>query len=321
MNLKREVKKFMKGLELSKKFYNEFGDKMLKESFADILNFLAVGLVGSGSECMGFDDEISHDHDFEPGFCIFVPDEIDEKTFFELERAYSKLPREFLGFKRNIMPFSEERRHGVIKVGDFYEQKTGSRDGLLSLGQWLSTPEFALLEAVNGEVFFDNLGKFSNIRENLRYYPEDIWRKKLAGNLFLMSQSGLYNFERCLKRGDSAACQLSLFEFVKSAINVCFILNQKYMPYYKWAFRALKNSERLANLAESFEFLISNGNEGQNAERKLEIIAFVCSEISKEISAKGIVKNNCSDIQKLANLVNNSIEDISLRNLNVLSAV
>ena len=65
----------MKGLEIAEKYYAECGLNMLKTEFPDLLPFLCVGLVGSGSECYGFDDEISTDHDFEPGFCIFIPGE------------------------------------------------------------------------------------------------------------------------------------------------------------------------------------------------------------------------------------------------------
>ena len=64
----------MQGMELSKKYFEEFGRSMLEENFKDILPYLAVGLTGSGSECFGYDDEKSQDHDFEPGFCIFIPD-------------------------------------------------------------------------------------------------------------------------------------------------------------------------------------------------------------------------------------------------------
>ena len=65
----------MKGLELSEKFYLEHGAPMLRAQFSNCLHLLAVGLMGSGSECFGYDDGISTDHDFEPGFCILIPDE------------------------------------------------------------------------------------------------------------------------------------------------------------------------------------------------------------------------------------------------------
>ena len=91
----------MKGIELSKAFYAQYGKPMLEEGFTDILPFLAVGLFGSGSECFGFDDAVSADHDFEPGFCIFLPGEdvVDRKRAFALERAYAKLPKGFMGYR------------------------------------------------------------------------------------------------------------------------------------------------------------------------------------------------------------------------------
>ena len=90
----------MKGLELARQYYEAYGREMLQSQFSHVLPLLATGLAGSGSECYGYDDEISHDHDFEPAFCIFLPDEsvVDRKTAFELERAYSKLPKEFMGY-------------------------------------------------------------------------------------------------------------------------------------------------------------------------------------------------------------------------------
>ncbi|MBO5725577.1 MAG: hypothetical protein J6S00_00770, partial [Clostridia bacterium] len=106
----------MKGLELASSFFEEYGKEMLNTQFADVLPYIAVGLVGSGSECYGFDDEISRDHDFEPGFCIFIPGEnvVDRKKAFELERAYAKLPMSFKGFERSRISAVGGNRHGVI---------------------------------------------------------------------------------------------------------------------------------------------------------------------------------------------------------------
>ena len=40
----------VKGLELSRLYYEQFGRKMLEEQFGYITEKIAVGLVGSGSE-------------------------------------------------------------------------------------------------------------------------------------------------------------------------------------------------------------------------------------------------------------------------------
>lgn len=124
----------MTGLEIARGYYEEFGKPMLESEFADILPFLAVGFVGSGSEHYGYDDEISRDHDFEPGFCIFLPGEdvVDRRRAFQLERAYAKLPKEYARIKRqNISPVGGNR-NGVIRTSDFYLKAVGSETGQLS---------------------------------------------------------------------------------------------------------------------------------------------------------------------------------------------
>lgn len=90
----------MKGVELSEKYFEKFGMPMLEKDFAFLLPTLSAGLVGQGSECLFFDDDVSKDHDFEPGFCIFLSDADYEKYGFDLTRAYNKLPDEFSGFSR-----------------------------------------------------------------------------------------------------------------------------------------------------------------------------------------------------------------------------
>ncbi|MBQ7106025.1 MAG: DUF4037 domain-containing protein [Clostridia bacterium] len=313
----------MKGLELAKRFFDECGKPMLETQFADVLPYIAVGLVGSGSECYGYDDDISRDHDFEPGFCIFIPDEnvIDRKVEFELERAYAKLPKEFCNFKRSPLNPVGGNRHGVIRIGDFYASKTGTKDANLCLDDWFNIPEYALAEAVNGEIFIDNYGEFSRIRENLRYYPEDVRRKKIAGQLLLMAQSGQYNYNRCISRGDTAAAQLAVFEFVKSAMSVIFLLNKKYMPYYKWSFRALTEMENNFDSAQKLEFLMTSGNDSKMAKNKAEIIEKLCTDIVKELNKQGISNSSTTELEQQAYSVNNSISDNEIRNEHIFYAV
>ena len=312
----------MKGLELSKAFYEEYGKEMLEE-FPELLPYLAAGLAGSGSECFGYDDEISADHDLEPGFCIFLPGEeiVDRKSAFLLERAYAKLPKEFKGYKRSLMQPVGGARHGVIRTAEFFAEKTGSENGVLSANDWLSLPEQSLAEAVNGELYFDNYGEVTKIRKELTYYPEDVRRKKLAGHLLLMAQAGQYNYRRTIAHGEYGAAQLAVFEFAKSTMAVVFLLNKKYQPYYKWSFRAMRMLPKLSVLAETAEYLLTTDNSEAYAGTKADLIEDTAASVIDELQAQGLSKAICGDLEKHAYAVNDGITDATLRNLHILAAV
>ena len=314
----------MTGLEIARGYYEEFGKPMLESDFADILPFLAVGFVGSGSEHYGYDDGISRDHDFEPGFCIFLPGEdiVDRRRAFQLERAYAKLPKEYVGMKRqNISPVGGNR-NGVIRTSEFYLKVIGSENLQLSLEQWLRLPDYALAEAVNGEVFFDNYGEFSRIREELICMPEDIKLKRLAGNLLIMAQSGQYNFIRCMKHGEPEAAQLACVEFVNAAMKVTFLLQDRYMPYYKWSFRALRGLVGTKDFSEKLSFLLFGDNRDDAvAGQKYDFIEEIASETITRLQDMELTKAICGDLEKHAYSVNDKIADSTVRNMNILIAV
>lgn len=313
----------MRGLELSEKFYLEYGEPMLREKFGELMSLIAVGLVGSGSECFGYDDEISRDHDFEAGFCIFLPDEsvIDRKTAFALERAYSKLPSEFMGYKRAPLSAVGGNRHGVFRTSEFIASKTGTPDGRLSVGAWFSVPEQSLAEATNGKIFYDGLGEMTSIRNRLDYLPEDVRLKKLAGNLLLMGQSGQYNYARCISRGETGAAQLALFEFVTATLKSVFLLNRRYIPYYKWSFHALRELPILSRVGDDLEYLISNGNTTADVTKKQETVESICADVIYELKAQGLSACESCDAEAHAYSVNDRIADGNVRNLHVLYAV
>ena len=237
----------MKGLEIARAYYEQYGEPML---------------------------QISRDHDFEPGFSLFLPGEdvVDRRTAFELERAYAALPKEFMGLRRSLVAPVGGPRHGVLRTAEFVTDKVGKADGNLSLMEWLYMPEFSLAEAVNGEIFMDGYGEVTAIRERLRRRPEDVRLKKLAGQLLLMGQSGQYNYRRCLQHGETAAAQLAAVEFVKSTMAAVFLLNDVYQPYYKWCFRAMRALPKLALTAELLEYLLTTDNEPDTAEEKSRVM-------------------------------------------------
>ena len=313
----------MNGLELSRAFYESYGAPLLHEQFPEQEGLVAVGLLGSGSECLGFDDEVSQDHDFEPGFCLLLPGEdvIDRRTAFLLERAYAKLPKAFMGFKRSAVAPVGGARHGVLRTADFFTEKVGAPDGILTMDQWLKLPQQALLEATAGEIFRDDFGEVTTIRTALTAMPEDVRRKRLAGHLLVMAQAGQYNYLRCLKHGEPAAGQLAVNEFVKSCIEVVFLLNKAYAPYYKWSFRALRRLPRLSLTAETLEYLLTTGNDQSLAESKYDMIESTASDIIDELQTQGLTKAICGDLEKHAYSVNDGIEDGDVRNLNIFYAI
>ncbi len=313
----------MKGLELAEEYYKAYGESMLKEQFPEILSRIAVGLIGSGSECLGYDDEISKDHDFEPGFTIFIPGEVflDSKTAFRLERAYAKLPKEFMGYERALVGPVGGNRHGVVRLDDFLSSKLGNPYGELSVTDWLKIPEYSVLEVTNGKIFYDGSGTLTAIRENLRVIPEDVRRKKIAGNLLNMAQAGQYNYYRLTGRKEAAASELAVCEFVKSGLQVVYSLNGKCMPYYKWAFRGMRDLEILSNLEEYFEFLLTSGYSEDLVLKKSNTIEEIAGAIISELRRQNLTQADCGDLEKHAYSVNDSIRDTEIRYLNIFAAV
>jgi len=313
----------VKGIELCESYFKEYGLPMLQEQFPEVLPFLAAGVCGPGSENSGYDDEISRDHDFEPGFLLFLPGEeiVDRRTAFLLERAYAKLPKQWQGVERTVMEPVGGARHGVVRTGEFFRERCGTENGELSLREWLSVPDYALIEVTNGALFLDNYGEVSRIRQNLEYYPEDVRLKKLAGRLLLMAQSGQYNYHRCLQHGETAAAQLAVCEFVRSAMSAIFLLNRRYEPFYKWSFRALRELPLLSGEAGPLEMLITTGVEGDLAEEKYYAIEGIAADVIDVLFDQGITKANCGDLEKHAYSVEDGIGDPGLRNDHILAAV
>ena len=314
----------MNGLELARGYYEDYGKPMLETDFAELMPYLAIGFVGSGSEHYGFDDDISRDHDYEPGFCIFLPGEdvVDRRQAFKLERAYARLPKEYGGVSRQPLSPVGGNRHGVIRTADFYTEKVGAPDGELSMEQWLRVPDYALAEAVNGEVFLDAYGEFSWIRESLCHMPEDIRRKRLAGNLLVMAQAGQYNYVRCLRHGEPEAAQLACTEFVQATMRVTFLLHDRYMPYYKWSFRALRQLDGAAELADQLSSLLFGDRpDDASAERKYDTVEGISTRIITELQEMGLSKAICGDLEKHAYAVNDTIRDSTVRNMHILAAI
>ncbi|MDR0838216.1 MAG: DUF4037 domain-containing protein, partial [Oscillospiraceae bacterium] len=199
-------------LALSHEYFERYALPSLKERFPELLTSLAAGLVGNGSECFGYDDEISRDHDWGVDFFLWLPEgysaRIPELAAWKAELLETHPPE----FPRTKSEYGA--RVGIETVGGFYRSLIGYPEGPKTLNDWVNIPEENLAMAVNGEIFLDNSGEFTKTREYLsEFFPEDLRLKRLSHSCMMMAQGGQYNFGRCAARGDVVAARSALSQF------------------------------------------------------------------------------------------------------------
>ncbi len=321
----------MTGLELSRAYYQEVGRPMLEAEFPGLLPRVAAGLAGEGSECLGFDDGISRDHDFGPGFCLWLTAGDFAQWGERLQAAYAALPGDFRGFPARKDNPRGGGRVGVMEISAFYRKFIGKEQPPASLMRWLYLPEEKLAAAVSGEVFSDPLGEFSNLRNALlAYYPEDVRIKKIAARAAVMAQSGQYNYARCMRRGESAAAALALGEFLKAAMSMLYLLNRAYAPYYKWMFRGLENLPRAGAVRPLLKELSETAFQGEAwrarvenpyvnpLDRRVELIEEICRLVIAELQAQGLTGGSDDFLERHTGEIMERIRDPGLRACHVL---
>lgn len=272
----------MKGLDLCERYFKAYGYSLLGRSPELMTNRIAAGLVGPGSDCLGFDDDISRDHDWGPGFCLWLTDEDFDTYGAQLTESYNSLPPLFEGFRRATSDWGDGRV-GVFKTSAFYRRYLGVDCAPATVQEWLAVPENNLAVVTSGRVFVDPLDKFSSIRRRLlEFYPDDIQRIKIAARCMSAGQSGQYNASRCHTRGDALASQFSLVKFCCDILNIVFLLNRCYSPYFKWQLRASRNLPLLGQSVSNFVELLLRANELKQKQTIIDEIARSVIEVFLE---------------------------------------
>ncbi len=307
----------MKGLELAERYYFEIGRPILWQRFPTLMPRIAAGLAGEGSECFGYDDEYSRDHDFGPSFCLWMLEEDYAKWGAKVQKVYQALPGEFLGFPARQTTNQGQNRVGVLRIRDFYGKFTGCPAAPANEAQWLRIPEHFLAQVTNGKVFEDPSGAFSRIRDQyLAFYPTEVRWKKLAARAVTMAQAGQYNYPRSLKRQDDGAAFLALQEFVQAAISMVHLLNNRYTPYYKWMFRSFSELPFPAVQKEHLSAMIREPQNPRNTDR----IEQFCGEIAAEWRRQGLTTLDGAYLEPLGWELYGRIQSDYLRQLHILTA-
>jgi hypothetical protein len=271
----RPEPRFIQGLDLCQAFFAEAVEPVMQAKFPQLP--YSAALIGSGSEVLGFDTEMSSDHHWGPRVMLFVgrDDLIRYKTI--IAKTFSEsLPRTFRGYPTGytqanahdkgvqLLDHSQEgainHRIEVNTIGDFiidflgFDPGDGAESGgvfPITAADWLTFPEQKLRAITAGRVFHDRVG-LERMRKQFAYYPHDVWLYLLAScwssieqNEHLMGRAGSV--------GDEIGSALIAAHLVRDIMRLSFLMTKSYAPYPKWygtAFAKLAAAETLAPLLQ-----------------------------------------------------------------------
>lgn len=300
----------LSGMELCLKYWKAFGEPMLERNFPEYTDRIAAGLAGEGSECLGYDDEISADHDFGAGFCIWLTDEVYDKIGHKLQKAYDLLPKRYMGIER-IVTDKGRMRVGVCRISDHFRRLIGLPCAPRTEEEWLSIDEPMLRAAVSGKVFRDPEGVFSKIRSDIRYYPEEVRLRRLAQQTAVMAQTGQYNYMRAICRGDFATAAMTIARFAESSMNAVHLLSGVYAPYYKWLIRSTGELPEMAEFASKIKKMLCT--DITDTEKIRSVAEDICDEVRAEMIRQRIADTEESYMQEYAEQAAEKAREIEMR--------
>jgi hypothetical protein len=232
-------------IEKNRRFYDKYVAGMIHERFGEYEDRIAVGIAGEGSDCFGYDDEISRDHDFGTGVCLWVEDEDMEKFGYRLSIAYNQLVD---SVERSNYTERLRERRGVMTIHNFYSNilhvDCDTKNCKMTEEDWYRLDHTCLKTATNGEIFKDDLGAFTAFRNYLLgYYPDRVWKTRIAEQLHNYASAFQVNYARCMTRRDMVAAELCKAKGIEAAMELFFLVKREYAPYYKWTYRALSKAD------------------------------------------------------------------------------
>ena len=214
---------FVPGIELSRQFYAELVRPILDQRFAGLPH--SAALLGRGSEVLGFDDQMSTDHDWRARVLLFLREE-DEARVGEAvaESLRQELPPLFRGWPVD---------HEIHTVRGYFLKRLGvDVYGEIEARDWLTFPEQSLRMFTSGVVHHDELD-LQDVRDRLAYYPRDVWLFLLvAGWWRVHPEANLVG--RAGAVGDELGSALIGSRLVSDLMRLCFATERQYAPYSKW---------------------------------------------------------------------------------------
>jgi hypothetical protein len=220
------------GIRLARRYYKGVVAPLLKAKWPDLA--YAAARVGTGSEVLGLDDDMSRDHDWGLRLELFVePDAVDAVSALldqDLPEVYSGSPVRFA----TTWDATVRHRVEVVSVGGFTRSRLGiDATADLAVVDWLCLTGQSVLEVVSGPVFADGPGTLTLVRRKLEWYPDDLWRYVVAADWRRLGQE-MPVMSRAGERGDAVGSRVVAARLVGTALHLAFLLQRRWPPYPKW---------------------------------------------------------------------------------------
>ena len=217
----------------------------------------AAARLGSGSDVLGLDDEMSRDHDWGCRLTLLVDEDADAQVPRISRMLEEELPERFGEFPvRFPVTFDTSVSHKVqvATVAGFAASRLGVNPaGGLSVLDWLSLTGQAVLEVTAGPVFTDTTRTLAPVQDLLAWYPPDVERYVLAAGWQRICQA-MPMVGRTAGKGDEFGSRLLSAGLAGDLAALAFALSRRWAPYAKWrgtVFRSLPVAVRLGPLLDS----------------------------------------------------------------------
>ena len=217
------VSTFVRGAELSQRLYDEVVQPILSAKFPDLPH--SAALLGRGSEVLGFDDEMSTDHDWKPRALVFLAEEDEPRLGAAVREALQRdLPPTFAG---HPIHYEVHTVRGYVR-----QQLELDIDRDIEPRDWLTLPEHALRMFTSGIVFHDEVD-LQAARDRLAYYPRDVWLYLLITAWWRVHPE-MNLVGRARAAGDELGSSLIGSRLVGDLMRLAFLMERQYAPYSKW---------------------------------------------------------------------------------------
>jgi hypothetical protein len=277
----------MNTLSACRKLFEQHGHPILSEAFPEIMDTIAAARIGGGSDVLGANDKYSRDGDWGATFDLFLPD-VEYAEFGQSIREVlqESLPPYFEGFPTAS---GGGPKIGVYSLRGYLRERLGLSHFPETQTQWLKVPESALCGFTNGEVFFCPSGQLTEIRRKYEsYYPSDVWKVHIARAVYTCWFYGENSYgPRLARRGDQLTAMVARGVFCRSAMQLVFLLNREYAPYWKWLHWRFV---ALPKYASPMDPMLHRIVLSDDLEEQAAIIEDVCVYLKDAIRNSGVVE-------------------------------